>query len=72
MNYGNVNYNGVVVNGKWKVGDRIYNTPSQAASGEAYTKAGKRTMLNGWKYWNVRRPTDAAWILIDHLRKGKA
>ena len=69
MLYGGVEHTGTVVNGKWKVGDRHYNTPSQAASGVARTRSGGKTMLNGWKYWQVKRPSDTSWVSLDALRK---
>ena len=25
-------------------------------------------MLNGWKYWYVKRPSDMTWVLLDKLR----
>ena len=68
MTYGGTEHAGTVAGGKWKVGDQYYNTPSQAASGVARTRAGGKTMLNGWKYWYVRRPSDTTWVLLDKLR----
>ena len=68
MTYGGTEHAGVVAGEKWKVGDQYYNTPSQAASGVARTRAGGKTMLNGWKYWYVKRPSDTTWVLLDKLR----
>lgn len=68
MIYSGIEYVGTVVGGKWKVGEKYYNTPSQAASGVACTKTGNKTQLNGWKYWIVKRPSDTDWILLDKLR----
>ena len=24
-------------------------------------------MLNGWKYWYVKRPSDTTWVFLDKL-----
>ncbi len=69
MTYSGVEHSGAVIGGKWKIGDRNYNTPSQAASQLARTRRGAKTMLNGWKYWQVKRPSDASWISLDALRR---
>ena len=71
MTYSSAEHRGTVVGGKWKVGDAYYNTPSQAASGVARTRRGGKTMLNGWKYWYVKRPADPSWALLDTLRKDR-
>ena len=69
MTYAGAEHSGTVVDGNWKVGDGYYNTPSQAASGVARTKRGTKPMLNGWRYWHVKRPSDESWVLLDTLRK---
>lgn len=69
MTYADAEHSGTIVDGKWKVGDEYYNTPSQAASQVARTKRGTKTMLNGWKYWHVKRPSDTSWVPLDTLRK---
>ena len=68
MIYSGAEYSGTVVGGKWKLGDEYYNTPSQAASGVARTKDGAKAILNGWKYWYVKRPSDTTWAPLDKLR----
>ena len=68
MSYGGVEHNGIVAGGKWEIKGMHYNTPSQAAFAVARTKHGGRTQLNGWKYWHVKRPSDADWVLLDRLR----
>ena len=68
MIYSGIEHRGTVTGGRWLVEDRHYNTPSQAASGVARTKAGGKTMLNGWKYWYIKRPSDTIWVPLDKLR----
>ena len=68
MKYSGNKHCGIVASGKWKVGDEYYNTPSQAASEVACTKAGAETNLNDWKCWYVKRPSDTTWTLLDRLR----
>ena len=68
MTHGGTEYRGTIVERKWNIGDEYFNTPSQAASGVARTKQGRKTMLNGWKYWYIKRPVDTSWVLLDTLR----
>ena len=67
MHYNGRQHTGVIDNGEWLVEGERFKTPSGAASGVARTKAGKRTTLDGWEYWEVKRPGDAAWIPIMQL-----
>jgi hypothetical protein len=71
MTYGRpkVTYEGVIDNGAWKFGSRVYASPSGAASGLAVTAKGKKTRLNGWEAWEVQRPGDQGWVELEGLRK---
>ncbi len=70
---GNQVYEGQVIDGKWVVDGRSFNSPSAAAGGLAITKKGPHTKLNGWNYWRVKRPGEAEWtLMIDLLGEVKA
>lgn len=69
MEYNGRVYSGKIFDGQWVVEGNIYNSPSGAASGEARTKAGKPTKLDGWRCWDVKRPGDTDWIAINTLRR---
>jgi hypothetical protein len=32
------------------------------------TKSGKETSLDGWKYWQAKRPGDDSWVSISSMR----
>ncbi len=68
MEYNGAVYNGRVEDGQWLVEGRRFNSPSGAA-GVAKTRAGKTTKLDGWTYWQVRRPGEHNWTPIQGLRK---
>lgn len=68
MRYNGRKYTGIIHNGGWLVEGRAYESPSAAAGGVARTTGGRQTLLNGWKYWDVKRPSDANWIPINRLR----
>jgi len=72
MEYRGKEHRGVIQNSAWAVGGKNYKSPSAAAGGVATTKSGKRPSLDGWKYWQVRRPGDAGWVALSSLRHGKA
>jgi len=68
MYYGRATFEGEVVDGTWVVEGKSYDTPSGAACTLATTRKGKKTSLNGWKYWEVRRPGETQWSLIEYVR----
>ncbi len=68
MKYGPCEYTGVIHNGHWLVEGREYGSPSGAAGGVAVTKKGQKTHLDGWIYWEVKRPFDQGWVVINRLR----
>ncbi|MDB9801681.1 hypothetical protein OAC01_01820 [bacterium] len=61
-------YEGVFKGGQLVVNGKGYSALSAAASDLAVTKKGKKTSLNGWIYWQVKRPEDSDWVLMDNLR----
>ncbi len=68
MEYRGREYHGIIRNASWLVEGQAFKSPSAAAGGVTTTKAGGRPSLDGWKYWQVRRPGDAGWTLINSLR----
>jgi SeqA protein N-terminal domain len=62
-------YQGAIVDGEWVVNGEIFDSPSGAASGVAMTAKNSLTRLNGWILWEVQRPGESGWTLIDTLRK---
>jgi hypothetical protein len=69
MEYNGRVHTGIVQNGAWMVEGGQYKSPSAAAGGVARTKDGNRTSLDGWIYWQVKRPGDINWIGIGELRR---
>lgn len=69
MDYNGRVHTGVIQNGAWMVEGGQYRSPSAAAGGVARTKDGKRTSLDGWMYWQAKRPGDAEWTGIRELRR---
>jgi hypothetical protein len=61
-------YEGEIVDGKWLVEGKIFNSPSGAAGGVALTKKGHKTKLDGWIYWEVKGPSEASWTSLNKLR----
>ncbi len=60
-------YTGTIDNGEWAVEGKRFKTPSAATGGVARTKNDTRTSLNGWEYWQVKRPGDEDWVTINEL-----
>ena len=65
---GKQGYEGKIINGKWVVDGRTFDSPSGAASELAVTKKGKATKLNGWLYWWVKLPGETEWKSLRNLR----
>lgn len=61
---------GEVRDGQWWIGDKAFDTPSQAAKMLNRTREDKEPSLDGWKYWYIKRPSDDGWVLLDALRSG--
>ena len=72
LEYNGIVHSGRIENGQWIVEGKRFNSPSAAAGGVARTRAGKATSLDGWIYWQVRRPSDDRWVALETLRRGEA
>jgi len=70
MEYRGREHRGVIEDAAWVVDGQRFRSPSAAAGGVAVTKSGKRPSLDGWKYWQVKRPGDAGWTALSALRQG--
>ena len=68
MEYNGRRHTGVIENGEWVVEGKRFRSPSAAAGGAALTRSGKHPSLDGWIYWQVKRPGDQSWITIRELR----
>ena len=69
MSYNGQTHTGEITQGAWHVGGAIYRTPSAAAGGVARSKKGASVSLDGWGYWEVKKPDSDRWTPIDKLRK---
>lgn len=54
-----------IENSKWMQDGNTYASPSAAAF--AITNYG----INGWLFWQVKRPSDATWVQLGSLRPKK-
>ncbi|MCZ8260765.1 MAG: hypothetical protein O9333_11625 [Beijerinckiaceae bacterium] len=63
---------GEILDGIWVIEGRSYASPSGAASGEAITKRGNKTKLDGWIYWEAKLKDHENWMKLDYLRKKAA
>ncbi|MEJ1969542.1 MAG: hypothetical protein WDN03_13055 [Rhizomicrobium sp.] len=70
MRYNGRLHEGEIVDGKWIVDGKTFDSPSGAASGVAITKSGKHTRLDGWIYWEAKQPGEDNWARITSLRTG--
>lgn len=68
MEYRGREHRGIIQDAAWLVDGQRFKSPSAAASGVAMTKSGKHPSLDGWKYWQARRPGDPGWTALDSLR----
>jgi len=68
MSYNGHIYSGSIQDGFWVVGGEKFTSPSGAAGGVAITKKGTKTKLDGWIYWQVKRPGDTDWTVVQDLR----
>jgi len=68
MEYNGQVFRGYIENGVWVVEGHRAKSPSDAAGSAAMTKSGTRPSLNGWVYWEVKRPNDANWRALKGLR----
>jgi len=62
-------YEGRFLDGKIVVNGVAYSSLSKAADALAVTKKGDKTSLNGWRYWEAKRPGETVWIKLWDLRE---
>ena len=68
MEYNGKGHSGQIENGEWQIEGVRFNSPSAAAGGVARTRAGTPASLDGWAYWQVKRPGDTKWTALQTLR----
>ena len=68
MTYNGREHTGEIRHGKWVVARQEYDSPSGAAKAVARTWRGRPPSINGWDYWQVKRPQDAEWRSLSQLR----
>ena len=68
MRYNGRHHEGTILDGKWVVEGKSFESPSGAASGVALTKRQTPTRLDGWGYWEIQTPFDLNWVKIATLR----
>ena len=59
---------GVIDDGRWLVRGEYYDSPSMALIHNVTTAEGRKTNLNGWNHWTVKRPMDSSYRKIGDLR----
>jgi hypothetical protein len=69
MTYNRQTDYGEIRDGAWLVYNTRYDTPSGAASAVARNKQGLNTKLDGWRYWQIKRPGERQWTALAELRK---
>ena len=57
-----------IVDGNWIYNNQVCNSPSNAASIVSQIHAGKHVSLNGWIYWEAKKPDETKWNLISSLK----
>ena len=62
-------YEGRFIDGNLKVGNETFTSFSSAARSLAVTKDGSKTSLNGWLYWEVKKPGSTKWERVWDLRE---
>ncbi|MCW5773288.1 MAG: hypothetical protein KIT16_16730 [Rhodospirillaceae bacterium] len=60
---------GEIRRGLWWIDRESFSSPSDAAAACALTKNGDHPSLNGWNYWEVKRPGDFDWTRLADLRR---
>jgi hypothetical protein len=67
MEYRGEPHFGEIKGSAWVVNGERFKSPSGAAKGAARTKDGRHPSLDGWKYWQVKRPGDDQWVDLQKL-----
>jgi hypothetical protein len=61
-------FQGEFLDGKLVVNGQSFDALSEAASELARTKAGTKTSLNGWIYWEAKLPGESKWRRLSDIR----
>lgn len=69
MEYRGKEHRGVIQDSDWVVDGKRFKSPSAAAGGVALTKDGSNPSLDGWKYWQIKRPGESDWVALGTLRQ---
>jgi hypothetical protein len=62
-NYKGQLYTARIENGEWRQDGTTMNSPSEAAHAVTHTS------INGWSFWEAKKPGETDWILIKWLRR---
>jgi hypothetical protein len=68
MEYAGQIVHGRVEQGRWVVEGKHYKSPSDAAGSSVKTKDGSTTNLNGWMYWEIKRPGESNWRRLQSMK----
>lgn len=68
MEYAGQAVRGTIQDGQWMIDGHAYRSPSDAAGSSVVTKDGSHPSLNGWNYWEVKRPEDISWRRLVSLK----
>lgn len=63
---------GEIRDGAWWIYNTRYDSPSGAAGAVARSRRGGFAKVDGWRYWQVRRPGDGRWVPLGELRPDTA
>ena len=66
--YPGVDAHGEIRDSRWYIDGVYFPSPSAAACHCAEKCRGRRIAVNGWLYWEIKRPTDSAWRPLNCLR----
>ena len=69
---GRQKHEGRIEDGRLRFGSRNFDSVSGAASDLAVTKKGKKTNLNGWRYFQYKDSETGRWVSFDDLRRNHA
>ena len=73
MLYAGNRYTALIDDGDWRVAGQTANSPSAAAMiAIQHSGHSKTSRLNGWNYWQVKRPGDLKWRPLNDLRPKKS
>lgn len=68
MEYNGQVLSGHIEDGEWVIEGHRAKSPSDAAGRVATTKNGSHPCLNGWIYWEIKRPSETRWRSLKSLR----